>query len=191
MRILVTGATGYIGGRLVPRLLARGHEVTVLVRDPRRIAGRAGAGAVRVATGDLLDPASLHAAFDRGVDTAYYLVHSMYGGSDFARRDREAAEHFARAAAGVARVVYLGGLQPRGPTGASAHLASRGEVGQVLRDALPTTEVRAGPIIGSGSASFEMVRYLTERLPVMVAPRWVLNDVQPIAVRDILAYLLL
>ena len=191
MRILVTGATGYIGGRLVPRLLERGHEVTVLVRDPRRIAGRAWAGDVRVATGDLLEPASLGAAFADGFDTAYYLVHSMYGGSDFARRDREAAGHFARAAAGrVGRVVYLGGLLPSGPR-VSAHLASRGEVGQLLRDALPTTEIRAGPIIGSGSASFEMVRYLTERLPVMVAPRWILNPVQPIAVRDVLQYLLL
>ena len=191
MRILVTGATGYIGGRLVPRLLQRGHDVTVLVRDPRRIAGREWAGDVTVATGDLLDPRTLPAAFE-GIDTAYYLVHSMYGGADFARRDREAAEHFAAAAAasGVARVVYLGGLQPRAVK-VSAHLASRGEVGEVLRRTLPTTEIRAGPIIGSGSASFEMVRYLTERLPVMIAPRWILNRVQPIAVRDVLQYLLL
>jgi uncharacterized protein YbjT (DUF2867 family) len=123
------------------------------------------------------------------MEAAYYLVHSMCSGPDFARRDRTAAETFAESAAGIGQVVYLGGILPEGNGGTSKHLHSRAEVGEILRDRLPTTEIRAGPIIGSGSASFEMVRYLTERLPAMVAPRWIENPVQPIAVRDVLAYL--
>jgi uncharacterized protein YbjT (DUF2867 family) len=196
MRVLVTGATGYIGGRLVPRLLEAGHCVRVLVRDARRIAGRPWADHVEVVVGDLLDPDSLAPAL-ADVDAAYYLVHAMYGGGDFARRDREAADHFVAAAQvsdTLRHVIYLGGLMPGGgdvrASAASPHLASRAEVGRILRDRLPTTELRAGPIIGSGSASFEMVRYLTERLPVMVAPRWIDNLVQPIGVRAVLAYLL-
>lgn len=188
MRVLVTGATGYIGGRLIPRLLEQGHAVRVLVRDARRIHGRPWADSVEVAVGDLERPETLPPALE-GMDAAYYLVHSMYAGSDFAERDRQAAQAFVRAASGLSHVIYLGGLLPRGP-GASDHLSSRAEVGEILRGGLPATEFRAGPIIGSGSASFEMVRYLTERLPVMVAPRWILNDVQPIAIRDILAYLM-
>src|SRR5437764_664614 len=176
-----------IGGRRVPLLLAQGYEVTVLVRDPRRAVRRAWSDEVEIRRGDLLDPASLEHAF-HGIDTAYYLVHSMYGGADFAARDREAASNFARAAAGLTRVVYLGGLLPREGRVPSKHLASRAETGRLLRDALAVTEIRAGPIIGSGSASFEMVRYLTERLPVMIAPRWILNDVQPIGVKDVLQY---
>ncbi len=190
MRVLVTGATGYIGGRLVPLLLERGHEVTVLVRDPRRAVRRAWSDEVTVRAGDLLEPKSLAGAFD-GIGTAYYLVHSMYSGRDFAARDREAATNFGHAAAGLERLIYLGGLLPRGDRSPSAHLASRAETGRVLGELLPTTEFRAGPIIGSGSASFEMVRYLTERLPVMVAPRWILNAVQPIGVTDVLRYLVL
>lgn len=189
MRVLVTGATGYIGGRLVPLLLERGHDVRVLVREPARVAGRSWAGRVDIFSADLDDPASLRPAM-ADVDAAYYLVHSMYGGSDFARRDREAARNFVRAAAGVRRVVYLGGLLPAG-SDVSEHLRSRAEVGAILREGLPALEIRAGPIIGSGSASFEMVRYLTERLPAMIAPRWISNLVQPIAVRDVLAYLVL
>jgi uncharacterized protein YbjT (DUF2867 family) len=189
MNILVTGATGYIGGRLVPRLLAEGHRVRVLVRDPARIEGRPWASRVEAVAGDLENPASLARACE-GMQAAYYLVHSMYGGPDFARRDREAAHNFARAAAGLERVVYLGGLLPRGDD-VSEHLRSRAEVGEILRDALPTLEIRAGPIIGSGSASFEMVRYLTERLPAMIAPRWIRNPVQPISVRDVITYLIL
>ncbi|CAA9354425.1 MAG: Nucleoside-diphosphate-sugar epimerase [uncultured Gemmatimonadetes bacterium] len=189
MNVLVTGATGYIGGRLVPRLLEDGHRVRVLVRDRRRIEGRAWAGAVEVAEGDLADPGTLPRAF-HGVEGAYYLVHSMYDTRDFARRDRALAINFAEAAAGVPRVVYLGGLLPHAAD-VSEHLRSRAEVGQILRERANATELRAGPIIGSGSASFEMVRYLTERIPAMIAPRWILNDVQPVAVRDVLSYLLL
>jgi uncharacterized protein YbjT (DUF2867 family) len=187
VRVLVTGATGYIGGRLVPRLLERGHTVHVLVRNPERIRGRPWAERVRVFTGDVFDQASMEAALI-GVDAAFYLIHSMYGGSDFAERDRLAARTFARAAAGLRHVIYLGGLLPEGAD-VSPHLKSRAEVGAILREELPTTEFRAGPIIGSGSASFEMIRYLTERLPMMIAPRWILNAVQPIAVRDVLSYL--
>jgi uncharacterized protein YbjT (DUF2867 family)/uncharacterized protein YndB with AHSA1/START domain len=190
MRVLVTGATGYVGGRLVPRLLDRGHAVRVLVRDGRRIEGRAWVARVEVVEDDLLAPRSLGAAL-AGMDAAYYLVHSMGGGADFEERDRRAASTFVSAGceAGLRRLVYLGGLVPAGEL--SDHLRSRAEVGEILRRGLPTIELRAGPIIGSGSASFEMVRYLTERLPAMIAPRWVENTVQPIAVGDVLAYLLL
>jgi uncharacterized protein YbjT (DUF2867 family) len=187
MRVLVTGATGYIGGRLVPRLLDMGHDVRVMVRDPARIAGRQWAPSVEVARGDVEEVQSLSAALD-GVDTAYYLIHLMDAGGDFADRDRRAAENFVAAGRHLRHVIYLGGLLPDADD-VSKHLASRAEVGEILRAGLPTTEFRAGPVVGSGSASFEMVRYLTERLPAMIAPRWILNDVQPIAIRDILTYL--
>jgi uncharacterized protein YbjT (DUF2867 family) len=189
MRVLVTGATGYIGGRLVPRLLDAGHDVRVMVRDPARVAGRPWASSVDVVRGDVEDPASLRAALD-GVDAAYYLIHLMDAGGDFAERDRRAAENFVAAGPHLRHVIYLGGLLPDAKN-VSKHLASRAEVGEILRAGLPTTEFRAGPVVGSGSASFEMVRYLTERLPAMIAPRWILNDVQPIGVRDILGYLTL
>lgn len=187
MKVLVTGATGYIGGRLVPRLLEMGHDVRVMVRDPARIAGRSWAPLVEVVRGDIEDPSSLAATVD-GVDAAYYLIHLMDAGSDFAERDRRAAKNFVAAGQNLRHVIYLGGLLPDAEN-ISKHLSSRAEVGEILRAGLPTTEFRAGPVIGSGSASFEMVRYLTERLPAMIAPRWILNDVQPIAIRDILAYL--
>jgi len=192
---LVTGATGYIGGRLVEELLAQGIAVRVLVRDPRRIAGRTWARAVQVAVADMADAPRLRQALS-GVDVAYYLVHSMYDGAHYAERDRQLATSFVTAASApevagrLRHVIYLGGLQPCARR-VSTHLGSRAEVGQILRLHLPCTELRAGPIIGSGSASFEMVRYLTERLPVMIAPRWILNEIQPIAVRDILSYLVL
>lgn len=187
-RILVTGATGYIGGRLVRRLLEAGYRVRVLVRDPRRIAGRPWARSVEVAGGDLLEPLSLPLAF-KGVDAAYYLVHSMTAGSDFEERDRQAARAFAQAARDLQHVIYLGGLVPPGDK-VSGHLRSRAEVGEILRENDNVTEFRAGPIVGSGSASFEMVRYFTERFPFVVAPYWISdNRVQPIAVRDILDYL--
>ena len=189
MKVLIMGATGYIGGRLVSDLLEQGHQVRVLVRDRRRIIGRPWADAVEVATGDLTQPDSLKPALEN-VDAAYYLVHSMYSGPDYAERDRYAVRNFVQAARELKHVIYLGGLLPD-TRKISRHLKSRAEVGEILRDSLPTTEFRAGPIIGSGSASFEMVRYLTERLPIMVAPRWILNEVQPIAIRDILKYLTL
>ena len=189
MRVLVTGATGYIGGRLIPLLLKRGHQVRALVRDPQRLQARSWTGSVEIAQGSVAEEGRMAAAAE-GMDAAYYLVHAMCSGPDFARTDREAALTFARAARGLRQVIYLGGILPEATgRGRSAHLRSRAEVGEILRSHLPVTEVRAGPIIGSGSASFEMVRYLTERLPVMVAPRWIRNQVQPIAVRDVLAYL--
>lgn len=188
MKVLVTGATGYIGGRLVPRLLDRGHLVRVTVRDPTRIAGKPWAAQVEVVRGDIEDPSTLGPVVE-DIDAAYYLIHLMDSGKGFARRDRQAAHNFVSAASRVKRVIYLGGLLPEADD-VSDHLSSRAEVGEILRDGLPTVEFRAGPVIGSGSASFEMVRYLTERLPAMVAPKWILNDVQPIAVRDILDYLL-
>ena len=190
MRVLVTGATGYIGGRVVEILLELGHEVRVLVRDAERARARPWGGDVEITEGDLFEPDTLAVPLE-GMDVAYYLVHSMSGGEDFEAKDREAAQNFVAAAQGVRQVIYLGGiLPPPSEEGKrSAHLSSRAEVGAILREGLPTTEFRAGPIIGSGSASFEMVRYLTERLPAMVAPRWILNEVQPIAVRDILTYL--
>jgi len=187
MKVLVTGATGYIGGRLVPRLLEHGHDVKVMVRDPARIAGRPWASSVEVARGDVEDPESLGDAL-HGVEAAYYLIHLMGAGGDFAERDRRAAENFVAAGRHLRHVIYLGGLLPEAKN-VSKHLASRAEVGAILRAGLPATEFRAGPVVGSGSASFEMVRYLTERLPAMIAPRWIFNEVQPIAVRDILGYL--
>nr|WP_188307192.1 SDR family oxidoreductase [Streptomyces sp. CBMA123] len=193
MHCLVTGATGYIGGRLVPDLLAAGHRVRCLARDPGRLRDQPWRDRVEAATGDVTRPETLDGAFD-GVDVAYYLIHSLGTGTDFEATDRRAARAFARAAAraGVGRIVYLSGLLPAGvpETGLSPHLRSRAEVGRELRAAgVPTAELRAAVIIGSGSASFEMLRYLTERLPAMVTPRWVNTRIQPIAVRDVLRYL--
>ena len=184
------GATGYIGGRLAPRLAEAGHEVRCMTRRPERLAGVAWADRVEIVQGDALDQASLGPAMD-GVDVVYYLVHSIGTGSDFENTDRVAAHNTADAAAqaGVGRIVYLGGLVPVGEE-ASPHLASRAEVGQILLDGpVPAVVLQAGVIIGSGSASFEMLRYLTERLPVMVTPKWVRSLVQPIAVSDVLGYI--
>lgn len=188
--VLVTGATGYIGGRLVPQLLDAGHEVTVYVRSPWKLRDVPWRDRVHVVEGDLTDPAaSLHAMAD--VQVAYHLVHAMSAGRDFAAVDERSAAVFAESAstAGVERIVYLGGLHPRGDR-LSSHLASRAAVGRVLLDApVPAVVLQAGIVIGSGSASFEMIRHLTEVLPYMPAPRWVRNRVQPIAVRDVLRYL--
>jgi uncharacterized protein YbjT (DUF2867 family) len=189
--ILVTGATGYIGGRLVPRLIEKGYRVRCLLRDPSRLQGRSWQPSVQIVVGDVLQPASLVGAME-GVWTAYYLVHSLGSGSDFHLRDLKAALNFGEAAraAGVERIIYLGGLADPSPN-LSEHLRSRQQTGEALRSAgIPVTEFRAGVIVGSGSLSFEMIRYLTERLPVMVCPRWVYTRTQPIGIREVLEYLL-
>ncbi|MEV1294014.1 SDR family oxidoreductase [Pseudonocardia sp. NPDC049635] len=205
MRYLVTGTTGYIGGRLAPRLLGHGPEadlvpdpatgpvhVRCLVRDPDKLADVPWAPDAEIVRGDLLDPDSVREAC-RDIDVVYFLVHSL-SDSDFAATDRRAALILGEAAreAGVQRIVYLGGLHPDGdPADLSAHLASRVEVGETLmRSGVPTVVLQAAVILGSGSASFEMLRHLTERLPLMVTPRWVHNRIQPIAVRDVLRYLI-
>jgi uncharacterized protein YbjT (DUF2867 family) len=188
MRVLVTGATGYIGGRLVPELLEAGHEVRCLVRTPAKLSRFPWREDVEVVQGDVLE-GELNAAFD-DIEVAYYLIHSMDGEGDFADRDRRAAENFRESAnsAGVGRIVYLGGLGDSDDL--SKHLSSRQEVGRVLAaGTTAVTEFRAGVIIGSGSVSFEMLRYLTEVLPVMVTPRWVRTRCQPIAVSDVLELL--
>lgn len=191
MLILLTGATGYIGGRLIARLLAQGHRLRVLARDPRKLSLPPD-GQVEVVHGDVLDPASLVPALT-GAEVAYYLVHSMTTGSDdFAARDRAAARNFtaACAAAGVGRIIYLGALGGSN-AGLSRHLASRHEVGRILREGpVPVTELRAAIIVGAGSASFEIIRDLVRRLPVMVCPRWVRSRCEPIAVSQVLDYLL-
>lgn len=192
MKCLVTGATGYIGGRLVPELLAAGHRVRCMARHPERLRDMPWATEVEIVRGDATDLAAVSASLD-GIEVAYYLIHSIGGAGDFEATDRRAAHVFATAArrVGVRRVVYLGGLVPEGPEGtASPHLRSRREVGEILlRSPVPAVVLRAAMIIGSGSASFEMLRHLTERLPVMVTPRWVRTRTQPIAIGDVLRYL--
>ena len=190
---LVTGASGYVGGRLVPELLRAGYAVRCLVRTPRKLRDQPWAEQVEVAQGDVTERGDVERALT-GVDVAYYLVHALGSGSDFEETDRRAARTFGEAArlAGVGRIVYLGGLTPQGVPESvlSPHLRSRAEVGrQLLRSGVPTAVLRAAVVIGSGSASFEMLRYLTERLPVMLTPNWVGVRVQPIAVRDVLRYL--
>jgi uncharacterized protein YbjT (DUF2867 family) len=188
---LVTGASGYIGGRLVPALLAAGHQVRVMARDPARLADRPWLGEVETARADALDPRAVRRAL-QGAGTAYYLIHSIGGRGSFEERDRAAARTFAAAAraAGLRRIVYLGGIAAAEAEHLSPHLRSRAEVGDILlASGVPTAVLQAAVIIGSGSASFEMLRYLTERLPVMVTPTWVRTLIQPVAVRDVLYYL--
>jgi uncharacterized protein YbjT (DUF2867 family) len=188
--ILLTGATGYIGGRLLRPLEERGEQVRCLTRRPEALQGRLGPNATAV-YGDLDKPETLPPALE-GVTTAYYLVHALGARGDFEAKERIAAKHFAGAAqrSGVRRIIYLGALS-REEEGLSPHMRSRFEVGRILRQSgVPTTEFRASIVIGSGSLSFELMRALVHRLPVMVTPKWVSVDAQPIAVNDVMAYLL-
>jgi len=186
----LTGGTGYIGGRLLALLEQRGRPVRCLTRRPEALQNRV-ASSTEVVRGDVLDRASLSAALD-GVRNAYYLVHNMGTGENFEQQDRDAAANFAAAAGacGVKRIIYLGGLGEPSPQ-LSAHLRSRQEVGEILRrSGLQVIELRASIVIGSGSLSFELIRALVERLPVMICPKWVATLAQPIAVEDVLEYLL-
>ncbi len=187
---LVTGASGYVGGQLVPRLLENGWTVRVLTRQRSSLDDRPWIDRVDVAEGDVSSESDMRAALS-GVDAAWYLVHSMDDRPDFEQRDRDAATTFAQAAdkEGVSRVVYLGGLHPDDEE-LSPHLASRVEVGQIFLDApVPAAVLQAAVVLGDGSASFDMLRYLTTRLPAMVAPKWLDNKIQPIAVDDVLTLL--
>jgi uncharacterized protein YbjT (DUF2867 family) len=189
--ILLTGGTGYVGGRLIPLLEKQGVRQRCLARSPEKMRPRAKAG-TEIVQGDVLDPASLDRAL-QGVQTAYYLVHLMSGSKDFEKEDRQAAANFAQAArnAGVRRIIYLGGLGDDADPKLSPHLRSRHEVGRILRDSgVETIEFRASLVIGTGSLSFDLVKALTDRLPVMICPRWLSTPTQPIAVDDVLAYLL-
>jgi uncharacterized protein YbjT (DUF2867 family) len=188
--VLLTGATGYVGGRLLRALVDRGHRVRCLSRDPSNLESRVAPG-TQVAPGDAVSGQGLAEAL-RGVDTAYYLIHSMGSAGGFEASDRRAATNFGAAAcaAGVQRIVYLGGLADEAQP-LSAHLRSRIEVGRLLRDSgVPVIELRASIVIGSGSLSFEMIRSLVEHLPVLVTPRWVSMPAQPIGIDDLLTYLL-
>lgn len=190
-RILVTGATGYIGGRLVPRLLEAGYRVRCFVRDVTRLQGHSWLDQVEVSEGDALDPVSLVEAL-RNTSSAYYLIHGRQGNKVDADHDLSAARNFAAAAdkVGLERIIYLGELVD--PTSdLSPYLRSRNEIGHILRNGrVPVTEFRAGMVIGSGSALFEMIRYLTERQPLLICPHWFYSLAQPVAIRDVLAYLI-
>ncbi len=188
-RVLVTGASGYVGGLLVATLLDEGWTVRVLTRHRDSVADRAWADRVEVAEGSADNAGDLRNAL-ADVNVAYYLIHSMDGQGDFAARDRQMAEVFGRTAreCGVGRIVYLGGMHPDGEL--SPHLASRVEVGDILMaSGVPTAVLQAAVVLGDGSASFDMLRYLTSRLPAMVAPKWLHNRIQPIAVDDVMHYL--
>lgn len=190
LHILVTGVTGYLGSRLVVPLLEAGHRVRVLTRDRDKLQGLPWSGQVEVTQGDASDPRTCREALD-GIDVAYYLLHSMDGGGDLSERDHELAQTFADAAADaeVSRIVYLGGLHPDDEE-LSEHLASRVDVGEVFLDSpVPAAVLQAAILIGAASASFEMMRHLTDRLPAMITPRWVNSRIQPIGIDDALYYL--
>jgi uncharacterized protein YbjT (DUF2867 family) len=191
MNILVLGATGYVGGQLVPRLIERGHSVRCLVRDQSKVADKPWSNHVEITQGDVLKPETLAESMN-DIDVVYYLIHSMGADEkDFESLDRKAATNVSREAAeaGASRIIYLGGLG-RKESETSPHLRSRHEVGEVLREgSVPLTEFRAAVIVGIGSISFEMIHYLVNRLPVMICPRWVYTRTQPIAITDVLKYL--
>jgi len=192
VRCLVTGASGYIGGRLVPELLGAGYTVRCMPRDAGKLSDRPWSADVEIAVADAVDDESAVRCALEGVDVAYYLIHSLGTDASFERRDRAAAGIFAAAAkaAGVQRIVYLGGIISGQAGELSPHLRSRAEVGDILlASGVPTAALQAAVIIGSGSAPFELLRYLTELLPAMVTPKWVDTRIQPIAVRDVLRYL--
>jgi uncharacterized protein YbjT (DUF2867 family) len=188
--VLLTGCSGYVGGRLAPILESRPLKLRCLARKPDALAGIL-KSSTEVVQGDVLDRPSLDRALE-GVHTAYYLVHLMSGSKDFEKEDRQAAVNFAEAAskAGVRRIIYLGGLGDDEAAGLSPHLRSRHEVGQIFRDSgVETIEFRASLVIGAGSLSFDLVKTLTDRLPVMLCPLWLKTPTQPIAVDDVLKYL--
>ena len=189
--VLLTGASGYVGGRLLPLLEATPNKLRCLARSPEKLRPLVNSS-TEIIRGDVLDPPSLEAAL-QGVQTAYYLVHLMSGSSDFEQEDRQAALNFAAAArkAGVQRIIYLGGLGDDADPKLSPHLRSRHEVGEILRNSgVETIEFRAGMVIGTGSLSYQLMKSLTDRLPVMICPRWLTTPTQPIAIQDVLAYLL-
>ena len=189
--VLLAGGSGYVGGRLIPRLEQLGTNLRCLARNADQLRARVRA-TTEVVQGDVLDRASLDRAM-AGVQTAYYLVHLMSGSSDFEKEDRQAAANFGAAAkqAGVRRVIYLGGLGDDSHADLSPHLRSRHEVGRILRESdVPTIEFRASVVIGAGSLSFDLMKALTDRLPVMLCPKWLSTPTQPIAVHDVLGYLL-
>ena len=189
--VLLTGASGYVGGRLLPLLESQPIKVRCLARNPEKLRPLV-KSSTEIVRGDVLDPPSLETAL-QGVQTAYYLVHLMSGSHDFEKEDRQAATNFAAAAqrADVRRIIYLGGLGDDADPKLSPHLRSRHEVGEILHNSgVETIEFRAGMVIGAGSLSYQLMKSLTDRLPVMICPRWLTTPTQPIAIQDVLAYLL-
>ncbi len=190
--ILVTGATGYIASRLIPRLLEQGYRVRAMARRPEQIAARSYGNRIELVRGDITNPSSLEAALD-GVHTAYYLIHNMTIGRGYTHVEMQGAFNFALAAerAGVEQIIYLGGLADPNDKHLPSHLRSRMETGEMLRPGkVPVTEFRAGVIAGSGSISFEMIRFMAEALPVIIGPTWLRNKAQPIATENVIDYLM-
>ncbi len=189
--VALTGASGYIGGRLIPLLEKQPLVLRCLARNPDKLRQSVNES-TQIARGDVLDAGSLEKAL-HGVHTAFYLVHLMSGSKDFEKEDRQAASNFAQTAkkAGVSRIIYLGGLGDDAEPKLSPHLRSRHEVGEILRNSgVETIEFRAGMVVGAGSTSYQLMKSLTDRLPVMLCPRWLATATQPIAVDDVLSYLL-